>query len=397
MGAAAAGGAAGGLFSMVGGIVSASMQSKAQKKIAREQMRQQLAIHEASGKEREKSSQMVRADQDIARQNLMAGEQARLSLLTSLGQPGTYGPGPGSRGGPLSLGVLTPTGLSGLRRDPSGAIFAGGTQRKTGIVMPGDVSVWSRATSKSERPWEVEGAFLDPEAMAGAARETAGFRTVSRMVAEAEQLMNRSGPLWDQLNNSVVGGVYESNAAFQRQAMEQVSRAMARGGTARRAGLQMAQAFQVQEQINRNRTGQLWQSKLALEEYRTKYAQQVTSYSQAWVNNHAGIRDSFVNALQNLQLYWSSTMAPTLAGATVGAQSATQQGVLAASQGLMDATKVRGQAISGAVEGLTGMIQENWGAISGMFTGGATSVAAGGAVGSGAVISGAGAGAAAAR
>jgi len=100
---------------------------------------------------------------------------------------------------------------------------------------------------------------------------------------------------------------------------------------------------------------------MGLEEYRSKYAQEVTSYANAWVSNTAGIRDSFTNALQNLQLHWSQTLAPTLVGATVGAQSATQSGVLAASQGLYDAIKTQDAAISGAMQGVTGMGQSMMG------------------------------------
>lgn len=335
-------------LSTVGSIASAAMQAKAMKDVAEMNIASQERIHESEAASREKLSQMTRADQDIARQNLLAGEQAKLNVLGSLGTPGTYG-SPGSRGGPISLGVLEPTGLGGISRQFGNVLTARGELKKTGVVTPNDVQLGKKSLWKGEKPWEVTGANLDPEAMASAVENTAGFRTVSRMVAEAEQLMNREGPLWDEINNSVVGGIYESNAAFQRQAMEQVSRAVARGGTARRVGLQMAQAFQVQEQVNRQRTGQLWQAKMGLEQWRSQAAQQVTSYSQKWVNNEAGMRDSFVNTLNNLQLYWSSTMAPTLVSASVGAQQATQQGVLNASKGLMDAAEIQGQAITGAI------------------------------------------------
>lgn len=347
---AAAIGLAGAAIGAGASIYSSSKSASAQKKIAKGSMSTQERLHREGEAGREKVSQMARSDQAIARENLLSGEQARLNVLTSLGTPGSYGPSPGSQSGPIQFGALAPTGLGSLAARPSGDVLTAAGQKRTGAVTPGDVGGAYGGVKK----WETEGALLDPSAMAAAVEGTAGFRTVSRMVAEAEQLMNRSGPLWDQLNNSVVGGIYESNAAFERQAMEQVSRAMARGGTARRAGLQMAQAFQVQEQVNRQRTGQLWQAKMGLEEYRTKYAQEVTSYSQAWVSNQAGIRDQFSNALQNLQLFWSSTLAPTLAGSTTAAQGATQQGMLNASQGLYQAQQVKSQAISGAVEGIIG-------------------------------------------
>lgn len=346
------------MASVLGGLASGLIGAREQAKVAKKQIKQQRRIHEESSASREKYSQMARADQDIARQNLLAGEQARLNVLSSLGQPGTYGPGPGSTSGPISLGILKPTGLSGLSAKTPQSLLTSGTISKKGYVTGEEVKLKKKPSWKGYKEWEVTGAEFSPEMMAAQVKDTAGFRTVSRMVAEAEQLMNREGPLWEQLNNSVVGSVYESNAAFQRDAMEQLSRSLAKGGTARRAGLQMAQAFQVQEQINRTRTSQLWQAKMNLEDYRNKYAQEVTSYSQAWVNNHAGIRDAFTNALQNLQLYWSSTMAPTLVGATTAAQSATQQGILNASQGLMDAANTKSQAISGAIEGIIGLGQE---------------------------------------
>jgi hypothetical protein len=217
----------------------------------------------------------------------------------------------------------------------------------------------------SQKHWQSTGQVTDPNAVAGEIKGTAGFRTVSKMVAEAEQLMNRQGPLWDQLNNSVVGSIYESNAAFQRDSMEQLARTMARGGTARRQGLQMAQAFQIQEKVNRQRTQQLWSAKLGLEKYRTEYAQDVTTYAANWVNNHAGIRDRYTSALTNLQTMWSQTLAPALVGATVGATSSTQQGVLQAGQGLSDAINTRGQAIGGALEGTLGALKVAYNELSG--------------------------------
>jgi len=358
MGGAAAAGMVGELFGMVGDIVSAHMSSSAQKSVIKKQIKSQERIHEESAAERQRSSQMARADAEIAQKNLLQSEQARLNILTSLGQPGTYGPGIGDRTGPISLGILAPTKLSGLYGSQQNSLSAAGRMSITGSVDPREVALRNQPRISIAKKWETTGVDLDPAAMAAEVKSSAGFRTVSRMVAEAEQLMNREGPLWDQLNNSIVGGIYESNATFQRQAMEQVARNLARGGTARRAGLQVAQAMQVQEGINRQRTNQLWQAKLSLEEFRSSYGQQVQSFSQAWVSNHAGIRDAFTTALNNLQMHWASTMAPVLAGATVGAQSATQQGIANASQGAMQAIATSANAMSGAFQSIQGIGQQ---------------------------------------
>jgi hypothetical protein len=328
-----------GVAAAAGSVASSSIAANKQEKIAKSGLAASTAAAQAGLEGNQAVSEQVEADQNIASRNLRASEQARLNVFASLGTPGSYGPSPGSQSGPIQFQGLTPTGLGGMSSygnsiTSSGAVFEAG--------QVGDST------------WDTQGTVLDPDKMTAAVQGTSGFRQVSQMVAEAEQLMNRTGPLWDQLNNSIVGGIYESNAGFQREAMEQVARQLARGGGTRRIGLQMAQAFQVQEKINRQRTGQLWQAKMGLEQYRIAHSKDTMEYAQKWVNNTSGIRDAFTNATQNLQLFWASTMAPTLAGATTAAASATQQGILQASGAMQDANNTRSQAISGALEGITG-------------------------------------------
>lgn len=348
----AIGAAVGGVASAVGGAISAGKMAKAQKKIAQWQIESQERIHEASAADREKYSQMSLGHQDIAQQNLLASESARVNIMQSLGQPGTYGDP--YTGGAITLPGISPLGTSGMSvaGNGEGDLLSSGKQYRSGRVTRKDVKIGGKGKWKGKRKWEVEGALLDADQMADAARNTSGFRQVSQMVAEAEQIMNRKGEAWNQLNNSIVGSIYESGAAMHKQQLEMISKNMAQGGSTRRVGLQMAQAMQVQENTNRVRTGELWQAKAQLEEFRTQNAQQVSNFSQQWVNNQAGIRDAFTASLNQLQLHWSETMAPTLAAATVGAQSATQQGVLKASGGLNAALQTK----MGAIQSGIGMI-----------------------------------------
>lgn len=323
-------------------IYSANKSASATKDAARTAMSTQERIAFDAQQSAKSTGEQVRADQSLSQRNLLASEQARLNIMSSLGTPGSYGPTPGATSGPIQFQGLTPTGLGGLTNE-TGALTSSSTEQMAG--------------GTGSNAWQSSGTVLDADKMTAAVTGTSGFRQVSQMVAEAEQLMNRTGPLWNQLNNSVVGGIYESNAGFQREAMEQLSRHLARGGGARRVGLQMAQAFQVQEKINRQRTGQLWQAKMGLEQYRIQHSKDTMSYAQQWVSNQAGIRDAFTNATQNLQLFWASTMAPTLAGSTVAAASATQQGVLDAGAGIQNSINTKSQAIGGAIEGITGAAQ----------------------------------------
>ena len=66
----------------------------------------------------------------------------------------------------------------------------------------------------------------------------------------------------------------------------------------------MAQAMQVQEKVNRARTGELWQAKAGLEKFRTQQVQSINTFADAWVGNQAGIRDTFTGALNTLQMHW---------------------------------------------------------------------------------------------
>jgi S-adenosylhomocysteine hydrolase len=107
----------------------------------------------------------------------------------------------------------------------------------------------------------------------------------------------------------------------------------------------MAQAMRMQEDINRQRSGQLWQSKLQLESYIKDNAMNVQNMSAAWVNNHAGIRDSYTSALTNMQTFWSKVMPANL----VSAQAATQQNmannIFQAGNNMMQAVNTKFNAI----------------------------------------------------
>ena len=355
-----AGALASGAGGIIGGVVGPLVSASAQKKIAKKNRRMVIGLHEEGAATRQMVSDKVEGAVGLAEQNLLRGETARANVYASLGQPGSYDM-PSQTPGPISFEGLRPTGLGFVRPgEPGsqGSALTGDRYRDVGIVTGRDVAMGRKARFKGTRPWEIEGELLDPKKMADKVKGSAGYRTVSGMVAKAEQLASQRGPFWEQMNNSIVGSIYESNAAFERQAMEKMSRSIARGGSARRTGLLLAQAFQIQENVNRARTGQLWQAKLQLEKYTTEYAQNVTGFAQAWVNNAAGIRDGFTNALQNLQLFWASTLSPTLAGATVDTQSATQQGILDASEGLMKAAQTKGDAISGGIQALVGVGQK---------------------------------------
>jgi len=224
--------------------------------------------------------------------------------------------------------------------DPEDVAMRAGKGKGSGKGMQGESK--SGATWQGPgKKWEVEGMVMDPDQMAAQIKSTSGFRQVSRLVAESEQMLNRRGRLWEEMNNSVVGGIYESSSAFQKQAMEELSREVARGGSARNRAMATAQKFQVQEGINRQRSSALWQSKLGMEQWVRANAASVQNFAMAWTQNQSGIRDSFTANLTNLSTFWTQTMAPQLVSASVSSQTATQQGALAAQGMYNEAAKTK--------------------------------------------------------
>ena len=338
------------MTSLIGGIMAAD----AQKKSARKMIKSQERIYEHGAVTREMYSQKVAAQADIAQQQLRASEQARFNVTALLGKEGTYDmPRPE---GPFR----SPLGLSGIS-DPgagrSGALLAGGGNKvsKSGSVTRSDIgSPGTRGGFAGSLNWKEEGEIMDPDRITDEVTSTSGFRTVSRLTAEAEQLANRQGKLWNELNASVTGGIYEGAAAGQRQMMANLSREMAKGGAARRQGMAVASAMHVQEQINRERSANLWQSKMGLEQLRSTAITDIHNLTNNWMNNTAGLRDTFVANLNNLQTFWSQVMPANLISAGAATQQNFANNQMQADQHMMNATQAKYQAVIGGVNGIVG-------------------------------------------
>jgi hypothetical protein len=232
-----------------------------------------------------------------------------------------------------------PGGLYG-DREISG-VAAGGKYKAKKGKMTGEFSV--------------SGTVDDPFETATNITNQAQFSAVSSLVGQAIELGNREGELWDALNNSAIGGVMQGAARQQRAAMEEIARGVARGGGARRAGFAAAQKMYAQERINTQLTEGLWKARVNLETTRNQIIQGNLSFANSWVDNQAGIRDTYTSALTNLRTFWSS-ITPALLGANTAAAGQSQAANAQATDALMSAQAQKGQVISGLVESLSGAL-----------------------------------------
>jgi hypothetical protein len=189
---------------------------------------------------------------------------------------------------------------------------------------------------------------------------TSGFRQASQMVAESEQLLNREGPLWNEMQNSVVGGIYENAASAGREAAQMLAREAARGGTARSNAVAGAQRMRVQEGINRERTTSLWQSKLAMEQWVRDNAKAASNYATAWADSQSGIRGAYTSALTNLRTMWSQTMPAALMAAENNSANIAADGMRVANETMMKANYAKNvsqtQAITGIFSSMAGSL-----------------------------------------
>lgn len=341
---AAALGAAG---SIAGGILS-SNAAKSQAKKAAAGQRQAL---EADAAERERLSQMIQASQDLNEQRTLANEQAAMTVYGALGSPGSYN-APSQYGGPLTS--MAPMGLNGLNTaagvltDPSNQVT------KTGMVTGADVSMGGAGKYKGTKSWSVSANIADPNNLAAAVMNTSSFRTVSRMVADAEGIMNETGPAWNQLQNSVIGSIYASSATANRQALEAAQSMIARKGGAARTGMNWVTAMRTQDAINNNRANLLFNGKMSLLNAKFTIAMQAQNFALAWTKNQFGFRDTLTDTLNKNQNFWSQTWPVAAAGMNQSDTAMLANSIGMRRDALIQASNTK---IGGAVLGLTGLTQ----------------------------------------
>jgi len=294
--------------------------------------------------------------------NIMASEQARSILMSQMGRPGTYDTP--LQQGPIGMGSLGPIGLGGIATPGLGV-----WKSEKGEVGPSDVKGPKGGpvtTSFDPQKWETGGYELDAQTLAGQAMDSQGFKNVSRMTAEAGQLLAGQGELYNKLSQSIVGGVFGATAARSRVIAEEAERGTARGGSeAINAALKFAQKAQQQEEVNRTHVNALWQSKLQMEGWIRSYAGVTQNLSQSWLDNVAGVRDVFSSTLNNVQNFWTNVMIPTLmpqqinaankqAAGTADAQALALEANLQKISTIATGIKSLGSIVGGAMGGAGG-------------------------------------------
>ena len=125
------------------------------------------------------------------------------------------------------------------------------------------------------------------------------FRLMSKLTAEAEQLVNREGPLYDEMISNLQLPIIEGAGALARENTEQLRRAMQRGGSARRTAFEAVQKIRAQERVNSAKVQQLSQTRFELDKWSRENAKSTLEFGQSWASNLGGIRESYQGAMDN--------------------------------------------------------------------------------------------------
>lgn len=187
-------------------------------------------------------------------------------------------------------------------------------------VMSGD-SIFTRSATGSGGAGYIGGKTnmttleLDKDKAKAKIENSPMFNIVSQMTAESQQLLNRSGPLYDEMMQSTQLPIIESSAALARENTENIRQAMARGGSARRDAFEAVQTIRAQDAANMQKGQALAQAHLQMDQWSRQYAQSTVAFAQNWSANQAGIRESFNSAMDTAAALFENSALPFAFGA----------------------------------------------------------------------------------
>lgn len=225
-----------------------------------------------------------------------AAEQTYTNVLNRIGAPGTYE----QTGG-------TQSGLGLQQGQPSESIFK--TEKAKSFAAR---SIDPRYTHKSAIS---DITTLDPEKATQAAMGSTQGRIVSRLTAEAEQLLAREGPLYDEMLKNVQLPILEGAGQMARENAEALKRQFARGGSARRQAFQTVQQIRTQERINSQKVRNVAQARFRMDKWARSNAQDVVRFGQEWASNLGGIRETYQSAMDNITGLMLNNALPLMAAA----------------------------------------------------------------------------------
>jgi len=269
------------------------------------------------------------------RERRTAAEETYGGILADLGKEGTYDlPAPANPNAPSPAPTapitlppddnLTRDGIGFLNKNATKKydrlIKKGYTKEQAMGMIPGSKdlsqdSIFTTQKTRSEGTGTTFGAAefttkLDPEKAKAQIQGSSIGRQVSRMVGESEQLLARTGPIYDEMIRSTQLPIIEGAAAAARENTENIRNAMLKGGAARSAAFAAIQKIRTQERINTAKGQALSQAKMNLDLWARDNAKNVINFATNWASNQAGVREQYNNAMDHASDLMSESALP---------------------------------------------------------------------------------------
>jgi hypothetical protein len=224
---------------------------------------------------------------DAQNARMQAAEEAKLEVFSLLGAEGTYGPESQGVDHENLYNVDDPDSYY----DTSGL---GRSQPNQDLKQSMPYSSGKKGLLGTPRS-----GILDPKSYASKISKTSQFRTMSKQVAESEQLLNQEGPAWEELKNSSIGSVNDNSALMLRDTLRQLRNNAAKGGSARRTALNEFNIILAQERAQRVRVENTWKSNLALHDLVRKNADRVQGATHNFMQSLPEVNDAFRAAMSH--------------------------------------------------------------------------------------------------
>lgn len=204
------------------------------------------------------------------RERRTAAEETYSQVRARLGGEGSYD-------SPAAGGQTLPSGGEGQAE----SIFT--TEKKEGFKG-------SQGTSVTK---------LDPKAASDRALGSTEGRIMSRLTAEAEQLIARDGPLYNEMLSNIQLPIIEGAAAMAQANTEELRRSMRKGGAARRNAFNTVQKIRAQESINAKKGMNLANARAGLDKWARENARTQMKANESWASNIGGVRESYQTAMDS--------------------------------------------------------------------------------------------------
>jgi hypothetical protein len=205
---------------------------------------------------------------------LMAAEMAKMQVQGLLGAPAAAGTGqPGSVTGVMDTTSPLSVADQGLKQ---GLNYSTGGKGLLGAARTG---------------------ILDPEAYAASIANSASFRIQSALTAEAEQLANREGDLYDRLENSIIGVINQGAAEQLRQALRLERTQRAKGGGARSAATANLRELKIHEDAMTQRVQRTWEATMSFQKHMWDQIDNVQKSNITFLENLPMTNRSFLDAV----------------------------------------------------------------------------------------------------